>query len=553
MHKIRIDNQTLFARDGELLSSVLMRYGIAFPHPCGGRGVCKKCSLLVDGVQQLSCRYTVKHDISISFCQDNYYQNNEENDKITGGVCLAFDLGTTTLALAAVDKRTQKILRVVSRNNPQSVYGADIMTRIDYASRSSENALALHKTIIRALNEMITQLNADANELFVAGNTTMLHFFFGIDCTSIGAYPYTPKFLDSKTVKASDYGIVGVKQVTSLLNFHSFVGADLTAGAFLLPPSSDKSKYNILVDLGTNAEILLYNEDEVLCTAAAAGPCFEGANISCGMSYTSGAIHAFTIDENGNKIFKTAGDVPPRGVCGTGLIDLISTLVKEGIIDETGYMEDDYEVTDGVTLTGDDIRQFQLAKSAILSAILSLIDQKGISENEFLEYGVHGLQHGYYENGKQIQERFLYPFQRQDENGKWIVEPLPLDEFDRLLELYFAIYNDWGFKKPVPFFTSGNGAYGVPSDENNRAFARILKKYGIKVFQWGGWPNRVEVQEGVAFTGSVHFIKTWNGFDLDPDLLPDCFMTKDGYRPRPNPSGHLTNFIQFPFPHPCLG
>ena len=170
---------------------------------------------------------------------------------------------------------------------------------------------------------------------------------------------------------------------------------------------------------------------------------------------------------------------------------------------------------------------------------------EALEENEFLEYGVHGLQHGYYENGKQINERFLYPFQRQDENGKWIVEPLPLDEFDRLLELYFAIYNDWGFKKPVPFFTAGNGAYGVPSDENNRAFARILKKYGVKVFQWGGWPNRVEVQEGVIFTGSVHFIKTWNGFDLDPDLLPDCFATKDGYRPRPNPSGHLTNFVQF--------
>ena len=165
--------------------------------------------------------------------------------------------------------------------------------------------------------------------------------------------------------------------------------------------------------------------------------------------------------------------------------------------------------------------------------------------SEFLEYAPHGLMHGYYENGKLLQERFLYPFLEKDESGKIVARPLPLDEFDTMLNLFFEIYHDWGFKKPLKLFTPGNGAYGVPSDENNRAFARVLKKHGIDVFQWGGWPNTVEVHEGVIFPASVHFLKTWNAYDVDADYLPDCFETKNGYRPVPNPSGHLTNFIRF--------
>ena len=379
MHKITIDNQILLARDGEMLSSVLMRYGMAFAHPCGGRGVCKKCLLFVDGQERLSCRYAVHSDVTVTFPSPiSTPQTNVENLKMTGDVCFAFDLGTTTLALAVVQKKDGKIAKVISRHNPQSVFGADVMTRIAYSAISQENAYSLHKTIIDAINEMIIQSGVSANELFVSGNTTMLHFLFGIDCTSIGVYPYTPAFLQSKRVNANKLGIIGVKTVVSLDNISSFVGADLTAGAILLPPPSDENKYNVLVDLGTNAEILLYNAHSLICTAAAAGPCFEGANISCGMSYVDGAIHAFSLDEKGNKIIKTAGDVPPRGLCGTGLVDVIASLVKAQIIDETGYMEDDYVIAPGVTLTSEDVRQFQLAKSAISSAIISLMETAGV-------------------------------------------------------------------------------------------------------------------------------------------------------------------------------
>ena len=168
-----------------------------------------------------------------------------------------------------------------------------------------------------------------------------------------------------------------------------------------------------------------------------------------------------------------------------------------------------------------------------------------LEESEFLEYGLHGLQHGYYENGKLVRERFLYPHEGVDENGNYVYHPLPLDEFEHWIQLFLEIYNDWGFKKDIPLFTPGNGLVGQPSDEPNIAFARVLRKYGIKVWQWGGWENRIEVHEGVICPGSVHFLKAWNAFGVDADLLPNCFETPNGYRPRPNPSGHLTNFVQF--------
>ena len=168
-----------------------------------------------------------------------------------------------------------------------------------------------------------------------------------------------------------------------------------------------------------------------------------------------------------------------------------------------------------------------------------------LESSEYLEYGLHGLQHGYYENGKLIRERFLYPHEEKGLDGKWIYHPLPYEEFEQLVELFLDIYHDWGFKKPVPLFTPGNGHVGAPSDEANLGFARILKRHGIHVWQWGGWPNVMEVHEGVLFPGSVHFSNIWNGFDMDADYLPDCFETKKGYRPVPNPSGHLTNFVRF--------
>jgi uncharacterized 2Fe-2S/4Fe-4S cluster protein (DUF4445 family) len=169
-----------------------------------------------------------------------------------------------------------------------------------------------------------------------------------------------------------------------LPSISSFVGADLVAGIHYVGLPDDK--YRLLIDLGTNAEIILFSKDKVIATAAAAGPCFEGANISCGMSATSGAIYAYD-----GKNVKTVENMPARGVCGTGLVDVIATLLKRGIIDESGYVEDEeFEVADGVTVTQADVRQYQLAKSAIYTAVLTIIKRNGLDFSDIERLYISG-------------------------------------------------------------------------------------------------------------------------------------------------------------------
>ena len=167
-----------------------------------------------------------------------------------------------------------------------------------------------------------------------------------------------------------------MKNIVSLPSISSFVGADIVAGLeFIGLP--EENKYNLLIDLGTNAEVVLYSNTTGVATSAAAGPCFEGANIKCGMSATDGAICEFKLDY-GCSFFKTISDKSPQGICGTGLIDIISQLLKNDIIDETGYMEEDYVLADNVYLSPDDVRQYQLAKSAVYSAVCALMKNMGI-------------------------------------------------------------------------------------------------------------------------------------------------------------------------------
>lgn len=262
------------------------------------------------------------------------------------------------------------------------------MSRIDYSRK--HGITELHNALISALNQMASEiLNEyrlkETEKLHVAGNTTMLHLFFGIDCSLMGVSPYTPKFLKSKTVKAESLGIKNIKQVISLPNISAFAGADIVAGLnFIGYPQTEK--YNILIDLGTNAEIVLLSENKILCSAAAAGPCFEGANISCGMSATKGAIYKYS-----NSGYSVIGKVEPCGICATGLIDVIAMLLENEVIDETGYMEcETYYITEKVSITQEDVRQFQLAKSAVYSAIITLMNKAEISFGDIEKMYVSG-------------------------------------------------------------------------------------------------------------------------------------------------------------------
>ena len=377
MHKLRLNNRIIEVPDGAILSDILIKSGEALPHPCGGKGTCRKCLISVNGKEELSCQYKIKSDIDVVIPEYEEISSETgatESGEITDNCCLCLDIGTTTLALALVSLDKKEIIKVKTAPNPQRAFGGDVLTRIEYCNNNG--VAELQACLINKINEMVDGFAVNnVNSMYVSANTTMLHIFFGVDPSSLGVAPYSPVFLESREINGNEIGLNNIEKVVSLPCISAFVGADLLAGvSFAESPENDK--YNLLIDLGTNAEIVLYSKNELYCTSAAAGPCFEGANISCGMSATDGAIYSYSVDEG----FKTIGKKAPKGICGTGLIDIIAVLLEKGVIDETGYMKnEEFLISDNIKITQKDIRQFQLAKSAVYSGLIALLTAKAIS------------------------------------------------------------------------------------------------------------------------------------------------------------------------------
>ena len=376
MHKVIFNGETLFASHGQLLSDLLINNGKSVEHLCGGNGLCRKCLVKVNGKTELSCRYKILSDITVTAINNTEIFSEtgaDETGVLTKNNCYVLDIGTTTLALALVSLDDKKIISVKTSVNPQRRFGADVISRIDYCRNNGVKSL--QEILVDEINRLIGLFDVGDNlPLFVAGNTTMLHLFWGVDCSGIGVSPYKPVFLEAQNSNGLELGIKGVTEIISLPCISSFVGADIVAGLnFVGLPN--KGKYNILIDLGTNAEIVLFSDDNIICTAAAAGPCFEGANISCGMSASDGAVYSFA---NGKA--ETINNKQPKGICGTGLVDIIAYLLENDFVDESGYMEcEKFDISDGVFITQEDVRQYQLAKSAVFSAVATLLKIKEIN------------------------------------------------------------------------------------------------------------------------------------------------------------------------------
>ncbi len=357
---------------GELL-------GIADVHidkPCGGHGSCKKCTVTVNGKEVLACQHTVRGDAEVIIPDNNdiiSVTGAAESGNVTESVCLCLDIGTTTLALALVSLDEKRIIKTKTAPNPQREFGADVISRIEYCAKNGASKLqkALISRLIKMSDELLYEYKVNAVEkMYVAGNTTMLHLLFGIDCSSLGVSPYTPVFLEEKRISGKELGLDKIEEIVSLPGISAFVGADIVSGLGFIGKSD---KYSLLIDLGTNAEIVLFNNDKYLCATAAAGPCFEGASISCGMSASFGAVCRYRADGS----YSVIGDTEPVGICATGLVDIIAELVRNGTVDESGYMEKNFTLSD-VNVTSADIREFQLAKSAVMSAIECLIKRGGV-------------------------------------------------------------------------------------------------------------------------------------------------------------------------------
>ncbi|MBQ3273949.1 MAG: DUF4445 domain-containing protein [Christensenellaceae bacterium] len=323
------------------------------------------------------------------------------------GLGVAVDIGTTTVVLYLYDMGDVKCLSVKSALNPQIRLGVDVISRINYCG-TVENGLKDMQDAVRSLiNDLIMDAcheagvdNIEIEDAVITGNTTMLHLLAGLSPVSMGHLPFTPESLFGFSRPAKELGLAMINADVYLTPcFSAFVGGDISS-AVVASGMSEKDSVSLLLDLGTNGEVAVGNRNRLFVTSTAAGPAFEGSQIECGMAGVKGAVcSVYTL--SGDILFETIGGAEPKGICGSGILDLTSLFVNLGAIDETGAIADaedvpgeirkyigerdgspSIELTEGVYLTQKDIRQIQTAKAAVAGGVRCLIHDSGFSEDE---------------------------------------------------------------------------------------------------------------------------------------------------------------------------
>ena len=327
----------------------------------------------------------------------------KDEDVIIGG--LAIDIGTTTVSAVLINMENGEILAKSSAGNGQIRFGADVINRIVESQKPGGQKKLQDAVIKETINPMIHEMCKSAKfpndhiyRMCVASNTTMNHLFAGINADPLRTEPYIPAFFKTNSLFASDVGVDINKDAHIIMapNIGSYVGGDITAGT-LVSQIWNRPEFSLFIDLGTNGELVFGNSDFMMSCACSAGPAFEGGDISCGMRATDGAIEACTIDkEPMEPTYKIVGDpgTKPVGLCGSGIIDVISELYICGIINPKGkfiregkrikhdkygmgsyvlaFEEEAGSVKD-VEITEVDIDNFIRAKGAIFSAIRTML------------------------------------------------------------------------------------------------------------------------------------------------------------------------------------
>jgi uncharacterized 2Fe-2S/4Fe-4S cluster protein (DUF4445 family) len=390
---------------GEILLNVLRNNGFDVYSPCGGNGTCGKCKVLVKGEGIVtSCIYTVNEAIEIVLPDKReakvlvaQHSHTIQLPLIPGPAAnlsgyphgVAIDIGTTSLVLYVVNLITGTVVETRAILNPQAKYGADVISRIQFTTANSDGLKILQREITDAINgELIHLINfagiseSELIKIAIAGNTTMLHLLLGVNPISLALAPFKAQFLDEQILRGEDLKLncLPGAEIKILPSISAYVGADIVAGLASIAPSEKYHNY-LFMDIGTNGELALVTEDKIWCCATAAGPAFEGAKISCGMGAVEGAISAF-----GDEGYTVIGDEKPSGLCGSGLIDLVSWLTSNGKIDSEGRMDHDFEIVSpsesgtghAILFNQSDVREVQLAKSAIVSGVKILMKQAGL-------------------------------------------------------------------------------------------------------------------------------------------------------------------------------
>jgi uncharacterized 2Fe-2S/4Fe-4S cluster protein (DUF4445 family) len=312
----------------------------------------------------------------------------EPGSTLSANLGLAIDVGTTTLVMDLVDLDTGKTLDTEAALNGQVRRGADVVSRITYAYGNLQRAAELRSLVLETLNGMIGRLLARSRiardsvyEVVVSGNTVMSHLLLGVPVDTLATAPYHAVFSRPPSVAGSEAGfdVNPHARVYFSPNIMSFVGGDIASG-LMASRLAEKDGNFLLIDLGTNGEIVLKAGRELISTSTAAGPAFEGMTISCGMPALPGAI--YRARDTGDIELGAIGGGPALGVCGTGLIDIAAIALARGEISPRGAVrnaEKKIRISDALHLTQEDIRQLQLSCAAIKSGVRMMLGRHGLA------------------------------------------------------------------------------------------------------------------------------------------------------------------------------
>jgi uncharacterized 2Fe-2S/4Fe-4S cluster protein (DUF4445 family) len=391
---------------GEILLNALRNNGFDIYSPCGGNGTCGKCKVMVRGEGIVtSCIFTVygstevvlpdKREAKVLVAQHAHTIQLPLMPGPSANLSVyphgvAIDIGTTSLVFYLVNLITGTIVETRAILNPQAKYGADVISRIQFTATHNNGLNILQREILEAINHELSHLiqfgGISENEIIkiaVAGNTTMLHLLLGVNPMSLALAPFKAQFLEEQVLRGEELKLncFPGAEIKILPSISAYVGSDIVAGLASIAPSGEYQNY-LFMDIGTNGELALVTDSRIWCCSTAAGPAFEGAKISCGMGAVEGAISAY-----GDDGYSVIGDSMPSGLCGSGLIDLVAWLFENGKIDPDGLLDHDFTIVpssesgtgEDISLNQTDIREVQLAKSAIASGVRILLKQSGLT------------------------------------------------------------------------------------------------------------------------------------------------------------------------------
>lgn len=443
-------NKMVKVESGTLLTDAAAMAGIVLNMPCGGEGKCGKCTVRIrrsddDTIaftEVRACQVEVNEALTVEVPQEAYLSTwiqtaehadatltpNIQAGKHAGeaGLGVAIDIGTTTVAAELLDLETGQTLAVASRLNPQTRFGDDVISRIRHACENETGLSEMHAAVTEAIDQMLGQLHEktetngrDVKRIVAAGNTTMQHILSRADVSGLVRIPYAPATFDAAVGDAAEFGLKSGSEARVYVFpvIGGFVGGDTVAGVICRdqliehdPGEHGAPEPALLIDIGTNGEMVLFAEGKRWSAATAAGPAFEGARIMQGMRATTGAIERVTYDPANDAIeIETIGGAPPRGICGSGLIDAAAAMLRAGAVSSDGRLlaKEDEEASsladcvrqrliaiDGqsafvladekmtgnnrpVVLTQKDIRELQLASGAIRAGAITLLRQAG--------------------------------------------------------------------------------------------------------------------------------------------------------------------------------